>query len=115
MRENLFVLAILLLTSAFAFSQTDARSAAQNGKSQTPKHKTITGCLTGKPKQYRLVDQKGTTTIVYSKTLDFDPYVGRSVTLVGDESATPSADEGTARPMPVFWALEVQPASGKCK
>jgi hypothetical protein len=117
MRGSLFVLAILVVTPAFAFSQTNAPSAAQNSKGQSTKHKsTITGCLTSsKGKDYRMVDQKGNANIVYSKTIDLNSYVGKSVTLVGDKSATPSTDEGTGRPMPVFWALEVQPASGNCK
>ena len=107
MRGNLFVLAILVVTPAFTFGQT-------------AKHKsTITGCLTsttiGKRKEYRLVDQKRNTNIAYSKTVDLAPYVGQSVTLVGDVSATPSADEGTREPMPVFLVFEVQPASGHCK
>jgi hypothetical protein len=115
MRGNLFLLSILVVTSAFAFSQTNA--PAQNSKGQSTKHKsTITGCLTSsKGKDYRMVDQKGKKNIVYSKTVDLDSYVGKSVTLVGDLSATPSTDEGTGRPMPVFWAFEVQPASGNCK
>jgi hypothetical protein len=107
MRGNLFVLAILFITPAFTFGQT-------------AKHKnTITGCLTsttiGKRKEYRLVDQKRNTNIAYSKTVDLAPYVGQSVTLVGDVSATPSADETTREPMPVFMVFEVQPASGHCK
>jgi len=107
MRGNLLVLAILVVTQAFAFSQT-------------AKHKnTITGCLTsttmGKRKEYRLVDQKRNQNIAYSKTVDLNPYVGQSVTLVGDVSATPSTDEGTREPMPVFLVFEVQPASGNCK
>jgi hypothetical protein len=119
MRGNLLVVAILVVTQAFAFSQTNT-SAAQKSKGQTAKHKTtITGCLTstmmGKRKEYRLVDQKRTENIAYSKTVDLDSYVGQSVTLVGDVSATPSTDEGTSHPMPVFYVFEVQPASGHCK
>lgn len=119
MRGNLLVLAILVVTQAFAFSQTDT-SAAQKSIGQTAKHKsTITGCLTsttmGKRKEYRLVDQKRTKNIAYSKIVDLDPYVGQSVTLVGDVSATPSTDEGTSQPMPVFVVFKVQPASGNCK
>ena len=107
MRGNLLVLAILVVAQAFAFSQTDT-SAAQNRISQTPKHKsTITGCLTsttiGKHKEYRLVDQKRNQNIAYSKTVDLDPYVGQSVTLVGDVSATPSTDEGTRNQCLFSW------------
>lgn len=119
MRGILLVLAILVVTQAFAFSQTDT-SAAQKSAGQTAKHKsTITGCLTstmiGKRKEYRLVDQKRNQNIAYSKTVDLDPYVGQFVTLLGSVSATPSADETTREPMPVFMVFEVKPASGKCK
>ena len=108
MRCKLFVLAILVVTPALAFSQSTKHKA------------TITGCLTSitvnNRKQYRLVDQKRITNIVYSKTIDLDSHVGQSVTLVGDISPTPSSDEGTAQAMPIFWVLEeVKPASGKCK
>ena len=119
MRGNLFVLAILVVMPAFAFSQTDTPNAAQNSKPQTAKHSTITGCLTSSEHHtYRLVDEKGQTNMVYSgKTvhLDLDSYVGKSVTLVGDQSATPSTDTGTGRPMPHFRVMEVRPASGNCK
>lgn len=119
MRGSLFVLAILVFTPALGFSQANAPDAAQNSKPQTATHSTITGCLTSsKHHTYRLVDEKGQTNMVYSgKTvqLDLDSYVGKSVTLVGDQSATPSTDTGTGRPMPHFNVLEVRPASGSCK
>jgi hypothetical protein len=107
MRGSLFVLAILLVAPALAFSQ-----------SPKPKtHKTITGCLTStsQPDEYRLVDEKGVTNIVYSVTIHLDSYVGQSVTLTGDQSATPSTDTGTGRPTPHFKVLEVKAASGSCK
>jgi hypothetical protein len=53
--------------------------------------------------------------MVYSTTVHLDSYVGQSVTLIGNQSATPSTDTGTGRPMPHFVVLEVQPASGSCK
>jgi hypothetical protein len=101
------MLAILVVAPAFAFSQS-------------PKPKTrskITGCLTstGKPDEYRLVDEKGVTNQVYSVTVHLDPYVGQAVTLTGDQSAMPSTDTGTARPTPHFKVVEVQPASANCK
>jgi|SRR5215472_1691204 hypothetical protein len=108
MRGKLFVLVILVVTPALAFSQSRKHESS------------ITGCLTSttvnNKKQYRLVDQKKVTNIVYSKTIDLESHVGQSVTLVGDISPTPSSDEGTAQPMPIFWVLEeVKPASGTCK
>ena len=107
MREILFVLAILVVAPIFAFSQSP--------KPRT--HTKITGCLTstGDPDGYQLVDEKGITNLVYSATLHLDSYVGRSVTLTGDQSATPSTDTGTARPMPHFRVLKVHPAAGNCK
>jgi hypothetical protein len=107
MRRRLFVLATLLVAPALAFSH-----------SPEPKtHSKITGCLTSTSQshQYQLVDEKGVTNIVYSTKLDLNSYVGQSVTLIGDQSATPSTDTGTARPMPHFKVVEVQPASGNCK
>lgn len=113
MRGNLFVLAILVATPALVFSQASTPSVPDKpGKLQA----TITGCLTkSRHSTYRLVDQKGITNMVYSNTVHLDSYVGKSVTLVGDQSPTPSTDTGTARPMPHFKVLEVQPASGNCK
>jgi hypothetical protein len=111
-----FVLAILVIMPAFAFSQTDTPSPAQNSSHQSAKRKTITGCLTKAAHDtYRVVDQKGKTNMVYSTTVHLDSYVGQSVTLIGNQSATPSTDTGTGRPMPHFVVLEVQPASGSCK
>jgi hypothetical protein len=105
MRGNLFVLAILMAVPALA----------QSPKTKT--HLTITGCLTstGSSHEYQLVDEKGVTNIVYSTTVHLNSYVGKSVSLVGDQSATPSTDTGTAQPMPHFKVVEVQPASGDCK
>ena len=107
MRVRLFALAIMVVAPVLAFSQS-------------PKPKTrsqITGCLTstGQPDEYRLVDQKGVTNQVYSTTVHLDSYVGQSVTLTGDQSATPSTDGGTGRPTPHFKVVKVEAASGACK
>jgi hypothetical protein len=113
-----FMLAILVVAPAFAFSQTDTPSAAQSSNRKNAKRgtSTITGCLTSsKHDTYRLVDEKGEMNMVYSTAVDLDSYVGKFVTLVGSQSATPSTDTGTARPMPHFTVLEVRPASGNCK
>ena len=53
--------------------------------------------------------------MVYSSSVHLDSYVGQSVTLVGVQSATPTADTVGGRPMPHFNVLEVHPASGNCK
>jgi len=107
MRRRLFVFAILAVVPALTFSQSP--------KAKT--HSTITGCLTstGHPNEYQLVDEKGITNQVYSTTVHLDSYVGQSVTLTGDQSATPSTDNGMGRPTPHFKAVKVQPASGDCK
>ncbi len=107
MRGKLFVLATLVVASALAFSQSP--------KSKT--HSRITGCLTssGHPDEYQLVDEKGITNLVYGGTLHLDSYIGKSVTLTGEQSAMPSTDTGTSRPMPHFKAVKVQSASGNCQ
>jgi hypothetical protein len=107
MRGRLFVLAILVVAPVLAFSQSPKQKT----------HSKITGCLTstGQPDEYRLVDEKGVTNLVYSGTVHLDSYVGQSVTLIGDQSAMPSTDTGTARPTPHFKVVKVQPASGNCK
>lgn len=101
------MLAILVVAPALAFSQ-----------SPKPKtHNTITGCLTStnQPGEYGLVDKNGVMNHVYSVTVHLDSYVGQYVTLIGDLSAMPSTDTGTARPTPTFKVVKVQPASGNCK
>jgi hypothetical protein len=116
MRGSLFLLTVLAVSPAVALSQTDAPSAAQESKA--PKqhtHTTITGCLGGKPDQYRLKDEKGKTALLYSTKIDLASYVGQSVTVVGDQSATPSTDPGTGRPLPHFKVWEVKPGPGTCK
>ena len=107
MRGKSFALAILVVAPVLAFSQ-----------SPEPKtHSKITGCLTstGQPYEYRLVDEKGVIHQVYSVTVHLDSFVGKSVTLIGDQSATPSTDTGTGRPTPHFKVVEVRAASGNCK
>jgi hypothetical protein len=107
MRGRLFVLAILVVAPVLAFSQ-----------SSKPKLRSrITGCLSGigRPYEYELVDEKGVTNLIYSVTVHLDSYVGRSVTLAGDQSAMPSTDTGTARPSTHFKVLRACSASGNCK
>jgi hypothetical protein len=72
MRGRLLVLAILVATPTFVFSQSPKQKT----------HSTITGCLThtSQHDEYRLVDEKGMTNIVYSVTIHLDSYVGQSVT-----------------------------------
>jgi len=75
----------------------------------------ITGCLTKNPHdEYELVDEKRVHNLLYSSTVPLDTYVGQSVTLIGERSATPSTDTGTARPVPHFKVVDLRPASGKC-
>jgi len=52
--------------------------------------------------------------MLYNSNIDFESYVGKSVTLVGDRSAMPSTDTGTGRPMPYFRVLKLKPATGNC-
>lgn len=119
MRGSRLGLALLVAASALAFSQSDKPSPAEYGDSQPAahhKHNSITGCLTSSEHDtYRLVDQKGVTNMVYSSTVHLDSYVGQFVTLTGSQSATPSTDTGTGRPMPHFAVTAVHPATGQCK
>src|SRR5262249_9868008 len=109
MRGSLFALTILVVAPTLAFSQTE-----HNPK--TAKQATITGCLSKtKGNQYQLVDQKKVTNLLISDTVNLESYVGQSVTLIGNQSATPSTDTGTKRPTPTFRVREVQQASGTCK
>ena len=107
MRGSLLVLAILVVTPALAFSQSPKQKT----------HSTITGCLTSgfQPDEYELVDEKGVANIVYSVSVHLDSYVGKSVTLTGDQSAMPTSDSAAGRPMPHFKVIKVKPASGSCK
>jgi hypothetical protein len=119
MRGSRFVLAVLVVSSSLAFSQSSKPSAAENDGSQPVghhKHGSITGCLTSAEHDtFRLVDQKGITNMVYSSTVHLDSYVGQFVTLTGSQSATPSTDTGTGRPMPHFAVTGVHAATGQCK
>jgi len=76
---------------------------------------SVTGCLTKNPhNEFELVDEKGIHNLLYSSTVPLDTYVGQSVTVMGERSATPSTDMGTGRPMPHFNVVDLRPASGKC-
>jgi hypothetical protein len=117
MRSSLFAVITLAVTIGLAVAQ-DNQNAPPNSNPQnvTPGHRTtITGCVSGEPDHYRLTDQKGVTNILYGSSAKLDSYVGKPVTLLGVQSATPSTDTGTARPMPHFKVLEVHPESGSCK
>ena len=109
MQLRLFLLVILLVIPALVFSQ-----------SATPKmtthHITITGCLTKNSHgDYELVDQKGVHNLIYkSERVDLESHVGQSVSLTGEQSAMPSTDTGTSRPMPHFVVKKLEQGSGKC-
>jgi len=104
-----FLLVILFIFPAAVVSQ-----------SATPKKTThqitITGCLTKNSHgEYDLIDQKGVHNLVYkSERVDLESYVGQSVALTGEQSAMPSTDTGTSRPMPHFVVDKLQQASGNC-
>jgi hypothetical protein len=122
MRRSLCLLTILLVTPAFAYSQTQTPSAAHDRQNQTAQAKnesTVTGCLTGKTDQYQLVDQAGTTHLLFNPTVQLHDYVGQSVTLAGERDvqrdASASSDEGTAHGMGFFRVTQVTGKSGPCK
>jgi hypothetical protein len=67
MRGSIFLLIILAVAPALVFGQADAQNPTQNSKpAKQRSHMTITGCLTGKPDQYRLKDEQGKTVVPYS-------------------------------------------------
>ena len=105
MRGRLLLLAMLVVAPVLAFSQSPKQKT----------HSKITGCLTraDRSDEYRLVDEKGITNHVESVRVHLDSYVGQSVTLIGDQSAMPSTDNG--RPEPHFNVVKVKPSSGNCK
>ena len=122
MRGSLLLLTILLVTPALVFSQTETPSATQDIHRQSVQQQnssTIIGCLTGKQDEYQLVDQEGTTHLLFNPTVDLHSYVGQSVTLVGENDArrdaSASSDEGTAHGMHFFRVVEVSRTSGVCK
>ena len=118
MKKRCLLLTVLLVTPALVSSQTGAMKVSQGhgppmhlGRNQS----ALTGCLTKNPHgEYELVDEKGIHNLLYSSTVPLDTYVGQSVTLIGERSATPSTDMGTARPMTHFKVVDLRPASGKC-
>ena len=109
MQLRLFPLVILLVIPALVFSQSSAPK-------MTTHQVTITGCLTKNSHgDYELVDQKGVHNLIYkSERVDLESHVGQSVSLTGEQSAMPSTDTGTSRPMPHFVVKKLQQESGKC-
>lgn len=107
MRLRLFLLVILSVIPALVFPQTPK---------MTTHYVTITGCLAKNSHgDYELVDQKGVHNLVYkSERVDLESHVGQSVSLTGEQSAMPSTDTGTSRPMPHFVVKKLQQGSGKC-
>ena len=118
MKKRFFLLTVLLVAPALVSSQTGVPKATQGhgppmhlGRNQS----ALTGCLTKNPHgEYELIDEKGIHNLLYSSTVPLDTYVGQSVTLIGERSATPSTDTRTAQPMPHFKVVDMRPASGKC-
>src|SRR5215831_6551870 len=115
MKERFLLLTVLLVTPALVSSQTGAPKATQGhgppmhlGRNQS----ALTGCLMKNPHgEYVLVDEKGIHNLLYSSTVPLDTYLGQSVTLIGERSATPSTDTGAAR---LIKVVDLRPASGKC-
>ena len=118
MEERFFLLTVLLVTPALVSSQAVVPRATQDHghpmhlkRNQT----AVTGCLKkNSHNEYELVDENGNHNLLYSSSVPLDTYVGQSVILVGERSATPNTDMGTARPMPYFKVEDLRPASGNC-
>jgi hypothetical protein len=123
MKLRFFVPVLLIIAGAIVVSRADALNPPQDNTMQqdnttqsAKKHITITGCLTSVHRgAYQLTAEDGVTYLVYGKSVQLSDYVGKSVTLEGDKSATPSTDTGTGRPKPHFHAISAQPESGTCK
>jgi hypothetical protein len=122
MRGSLVLLTILLVTPALAFSQAESSSATPDSHRQTIDQQdssTLTGCLTGKPDNYQIVDEGGTRHLIFNPNVELSSFVGHSVEVVGtrdstrDESA--SSDEGTAQGMSFFKVAQVNKDLGTCK
>jgi len=109
MKLRLFLPLISLVISTLTFSQSATPK-------KTTHEVTITGCLTKNPHgDYDLVDQNGVHNLVYkSDRVDLESHVGQSVSLTGQQSAMPSTDTGTSRPMPHFVVKKLQDGLGKC-
>jgi hypothetical protein len=118
MEERFFLVTVLLVTPAFVSSQALAPEATQDHGHPMhlkPNQSAVTGCLKKNPhNEYELVDENGNHNLLYSSTVPLETYLGQSVTLVGERSATPNTEMGTARPMPYFKVVDLRPASGKC-
>lgn len=118
MEERFFLLTVLLVAPALLSTQTGVPRATQDhGRPMHLKRNqsAVTGCLTKNPhNEFELVDEKGIHNLLYSSTVPLDTYVGQSVTVIGEPSATPSTDMRTARPILYFKVVDLRPASGKC-
>src|SRR5215469_2933010 len=118
MEKRFFLLTVLVVTPALVSSKTGVPKATQDHGH--PMHlqrnqSALTGCLTkNSHDEYELVDEKGIHNLLYSSTVPLDTYVGQSVTVMVERSATLSTDTGTARSMPRFKVVDLRPASGKC-
>ena len=109
MKLRLVLPMALLVIPVLVFSQSATPK-------KTTHQVTITGCLTKNAHgYYELVDEKGMHNLVYkSERVDLGSHLGQSVSLTGQQSAMPSTDTGTSRPMPHFVAAKLEQGSGKC-
>jgi hypothetical protein len=122
MRGMLILFTILLVTPALAFSQSETPSATQNSYRQSMferSNSTLTGCLTGKPDGYQVMDQSGTRHLIMNPNVNLSSYVGHKVELTGTNDArrdaAASSDEGTAYGMEFFKVIQVDKDLGSCK
>jgi hypothetical protein len=124
MRSSFILLMILLVMPAIAFSQSAYPSATQDNQSQTTQQQdngttTMTGCLTGKPGEYQLVDQSGDKHLILNTGVDLSSYVGHSVEVTGKNDirrdASSSSDEATAHGAHFFKVTAMDKDLGACK
>jgi hypothetical protein len=124
MRSSFILLIILLVTPAIAFSQSGYSSATQDNQNPATQQQeqgttTLTGCLSGKPGEYQLVDQSGDKHLVLTAGVDLSSYVGHSVEVTGKNDirrdASASSDEATAHGMHYFKVTAMDKDLGSCK
>lgn len=110
---SVILMTLSLLNPLLVPAQNTSRGDQEN---DPRKEISITGCVTkNSHKEFEVVDEKGISNMLYGDLIDLDQYVGKTVTLVGKRSATPSTDMGIKNPQPHFLVSTVSVESNTCK
>ena len=122
MRHAVSLVTLLLVLSVIAFPQSANSAGNRAGVQQvsvSPGESTITGCLAGRPDQYRLTEKNGTMHLLIGPNDALGKHVGQMVQLTGyrdnDRDASASSDEGTAHGMRFFQVENIVSEPGNCK